>query len=144
MQINLLSEGVETYVNAVDNKTKIFEMKTPDGLERLVQDGALLVMKLRDSSGDEIAADTKIVFGVKEPINEFPSMVDQKSYLAFRNTTLAEQTDNTKNEHMRLEIDRGGVRLPELNSFSIWVVSPDQVDWTNSEISLNDVKERSA
>jgi hypothetical protein len=144
MQINLLSEGVETYANAVNNKTKIFEMTTPDGLQRLIQDRALLVMKLKNSAGDEIAADTKIVFGVKEPINEFPSMVDQKSYLAYRNTDLAEQTDNTKNEHMRLEIDRGGVVLPELNAFSIWIVSPDQVDWDQSEISLNNVKEKSA
>jgi hypothetical protein len=144
MQINLQSEGATTFNNAADNLSKIFEMKTPDGLERLVQDRALLVMKLKDSSGDEISNDTKIVFGVKEPINDFPSKVDETSYLPFRNKTLAEQMDNTKNEHMRLEVDRGGVVLPELNTLEIWVKSPEVVDWTKSSIELNDVKERSA
>lgn len=144
MQIYEQSDGVTTYNNAADNLSKIFEMKTPDGLERLIQDRALLVMELKNSSGDEISNDGKIVFGVKEPINDFPSKVDETSYLPFRNKTLAEQMDNTKNEHMRLEIDRGGVLLPELNTFEIWVKAPEVVDWSNSTIELNDVKERSA
>jgi hypothetical protein len=52
--------------------------------------------------------------------------------------------DNTKNEHMRLDIDRGGVRLPELNKIIISLESPDVVDWSQSSVELNDVKERSA
>jgi hypothetical protein len=144
MQINLQSEGVTTYANASNNLSKIFEMKTPDGLERLVQDRALLVMKLKDSTADEISNDTKIVFGVKEPVNDFPSKIDETSYLPFRNKTLAEQMDSTKNEHMRIDVDRGGIILPELNTLEIWVNSPEVVDWTNSSIELNDVKEKSA
>jgi hypothetical protein len=135
---------VEVYQNAANNLTKIWEAKTPDGLERLIQDRALLVMKLRNSAGDEIAADSKIVFGVKEPINDYPSKIDESSYLPFRNKSISEQMDNTKNEHMRLDIDRGGVRLPELNKIIISLESPDVVDWSQSSVELNDVKERSA
>jgi hypothetical protein len=144
MQLNRQTDGVEVYQNAANNLTKIWEAKTPDGLERLIQDRALLVMKLRNSAGDEIAADSKIVFGVKEPINDYPSKIDESSYLPFRNKSISEQMDNTKNEHMRLDIDRGGVRLPELNKIIISLESPDVVDWSQSSVELNDVKERSA
>lgn len=144
MQINAKSDGVEFYTNAAGNSTKIFEAKTPDGLERLIQDRALVTMKLRNTANEEIEADAKLVFSAREPINNYPSTVDESSYRPFRNKDISEQADNTKNEHMRLDIDKGAIRLPELNTFELWLESDEVVDWANSEIEINNVKERSA
>lgn len=144
MQINAKSDGVSFFKNAAGNMTKIFEAKTPDGLERLIQDRALVVMKLKNTAGDEIENDAKLVFSAREPINNYPSTVDESSYRPFRNKTISEQMDDTKNEHMRLDINRGAIRLPELNTFEVWLESDEVVDWANSEIEINNVKERSA
>ena len=142
MQINLLSEGVETYQNAADNKTKIFEMRTPDALERLVQDRALLVMKLRDSSGEEIAADAKIVFGVKEPIQTFDDKISEKSYQPYRTKSLDAQYNDDENRKMRLDIKSGGVRLEEGDSISIHIKSDTKIDVEKCTIEINDIDEQ--
>jgi len=144
MQINRQSEGITLTSNSASSFSKIFEAKTPDGLERLIQDRALIVMKLKNTDGDEIENDAKIVFGVREPVNDYPTKIDESSYRPYRNKTISEQMDDTQNEHMRIDIDRGGVRLPELNTFEIWLTSTEVVDWDKSEIEINNVKERSA
>jgi len=143
MQINLSDEQVEFFPNTADKLDETIRITVPDDLRYRVQNGALLVMNLKDSSGDKIPASSKIVVGAKPPISDFPTGVDKKSYRVYNQLSTAEQYDNEKNIQCKLRTGGEGVSLNEGNELSIWVKSSVVVDKDNSVFELNDVIEES-
>lgn len=143
IDITKATEGAETFTNATNNRSKIFKVTTPDLLKRKIPDGALLVMKLRDSNGDEIPADSEIVIGAKPPLNEYPDKVYKRPYTAWYDLKKGEQYDNTLNQDLRIETPGPGKRivLEEGYSLNIDVISDTQVDMSQSDIMIKGVSE---
>ena len=142
MQINTNTENTETNANAVGTKTKVFSAKVPDGIRYDIEDGALLVMKLLDSSSAEIENNSKVYIAVKPPIKTFPAKTDEKSYRVFRSNTIQEQYNDEKNQKQKLELDGGGLSLLEGETFEIWLDSPTEIDPANCTFELNDVQKK--
>jgi hypothetical protein len=142
MQITSQDTEVTTKDNAVDNMTEIMVVKTSDQLRYVIEDNALLIMDLKDSENGKIPANSKVYFGVKPPLDRFPTEVDDKAYRPFFSTTLAEQYDDEKNRKLKLELPKNGVSLPEGYEFSIWLESSVVVDHSQSVIEINDVEKK--
>ena len=138
-QIRLVDDYVTASPNTAGQFTTVLEAEVPDNEKYFVPDGALAVIKLKNSAGEDISANSQILVGVKLPADDYPRKVDKKSYMVFNTLTLEKQYDDESNANCRIEIDQGGVVLKEQNKFLIDIKSPDVVDIDKSTIEINDV-----
>lgn len=136
LNINHLDEQVTFTPNIPGIASPVFRIRVPEKIVYTIQDGAVLVMKLRDKDGQEIDPTSEITFAATRPGRRLPVEIDGKDYRAWASLSLNEQYDNNKNQMIRLEIVRGRLDLLELHEFIIMVNSPDVVDLTNSLFEL--------
>jgi len=140
--INLSDGEVETFANATGRKSEVFRVTVPDMLKWVIKDQALLVMKLRNSAGNELGSNSRIYVGVKEPIQNFNDGISEVSYQPYRTKDLNAQYNEDENRKMRLNIKSGGVRLEEGDSLALHLDSDEQIDIAKSTIELNDIDEK--
>src|SRR5690606_34790438 len=113
----------------------VFAIRVPEKIVYTIFDGSVLVMKLRDSGGDEIDPTSEIVFAGIRPGRRVPVEIDGKDYRAWT-MPLNDQYDLNRNNAIRLQIPRGRLDLLETHEFLIQVKSPDVVDIENSLFEL--------
>jgi hypothetical protein len=138
-QIRLSDDYVNSSANTTGQFSSVMVAEVPDNEKYLIHDQALANIKLRDSEGNDISANSELYFGVMLPADDHPRKIDKKSYLAFNTLSLEKQYDDENNSECRLEIDKGGVLLLEQHKFVIQVKSEDTVNIAQSTIEINNV-----
>lgn len=138
-QIRFTDSEVTTSANTANQKSTIMTVEIPDNEKWFIPDGSLVVMKLKDSSGNDISANSDILFGVEIPADDYPRKLDKNGYGFHARNDLTDQYDDEKNASARLDIDGGGVILREQYKLKLDLTSPDVIDVAECVVEINDV-----
>ena len=95
-----------------------------------------LIAKLKDSSGDELPADTEIVLGIQTPSKHTPDEIAFTNYDIYRELSLAKQSNEENQDLLHISLDEQGYRIFPDYKLIIQINSSAQVDWSNSEIII--------
>lgn len=139
--LNPSTTGVTTSSNTANTLTTIFKFKVPAELKYTIYAGRPWIMKLKDASGNEIDAHSKIVVLIKGVTDEVGKEVGKFIYRNWREISLANQY-NAKFRDALVPDLKGHIQLREEQEFLIQVLSSDVVDWTNSVLEIEAEEER--
>lgn len=128
IHINEADPVVRFTPNIPGSLTPVYTITVPEKIVYSLHDGVVLVMKLKDATGAEIADTSDILLAGIRPGRKLPVEILPKKYRAFAALSHSEQYDNNKNGQLRLKIPRGRMDFLELHQLIIMVRSDDVVD----------------
>ena len=128
LQINNNDDVVTYTPNVLNSPSPVWTIRVPEKIVYTIMDKALLVLKLRDLNGDEIQADTDIIFSGIRPGKRLPTEIDSKDYRPYSALNVNEQYDSNKNGMLRLHIEKGRLDLLETHRFIIMANSGTLID----------------
>ncbi len=121
-----------------NRKVAVAKYTVPANTALAIQNGAQLIMKLADGSGNEISRDSYVYFYVKRSGFDGEEFVSKLPYSAFFDLTVAEQRNAEFNSETQLifAIPKKAIALGPEDELQIWVESADAVDFTNAATLL--------
>ncbi len=100
--------------------------------------GLPLFLDLRDSNGDPLPVDTKLIFRAVRPTDDDPVAVSvaETNIAPWTNLTVAEQRNEENIDAVKVELVGDAVNIRDKDEIRLEVDSSEQIDWTQSEAYL--------
>ncbi len=117
-----------------NRKVVVAKYTVPANTAVMLQNGAQLVMKLADGSGNEISRDSYVYLYKKQSGFDGEQFIAKIPYSAFFDLAVGEQRNERYKDVTRVAfaVPKPAVFLGAEDELQIWVESADQVDFSNS------------
>lgn len=118
-----------------DRKIEVAKYTVPDNTRFGLENGAQLVMKLYDGSGNEISRDTYVYIYAKRGGFDGEEFVAKIPYSVYYDLSIGDQRNQKFRDQTRVNFAKPvkGVALGPGDELQIWVESPDVVDMTDGK-----------
>ncbi len=141
--LSYLSDIATQETNTTGETTSILEVDPKDGtLIRLLNrvstgnaKGIPVIAKLKDGAGNDLPADTKLIFRVVRPTDDEPVAVSvaEDNIAAWNGLSTAEQRNEENIDSVKVELKGNAVNVRDKDLFRVDINSSAQIDWANSE-----------
>lgn len=98
--------------------------------------GLAIIMKLKDSNGNDLPVDTSLILRVNKPTTDEPIAVSTKEgdIASWRQLTLTEQRDAEFIDQTKIELAGDVINVRDKDTLEFAINSSKQIDWSNSEL----------
>lgn len=137
-----LSQEATQETNTTGETTPILTITPDDGvLFRLLNHassgnpGLPVIAKLQDTNGNDLPADTKLIFRVKRPTDDEPVSVSvaEDNIAAWNGLSTAEQRNEENIDSVKVQLKGNAINVRDKDTLRVEVNSSAQIDWANSE-----------
>lgn len=99
-------------------------------------EGIPVIMKLRDTNGNLLPADTKLIFRVLRPTDDEPVSVSvaEDNIAAWNGLSTSEQRNEENIDAVKVELKGEAINVRDKDTFRVEIDSSAQIDWANSEL----------
>jgi len=116
-----------------NRKVSVLEFIVPEGATYLLRNAAQLVMKLFDSSGNELPPSSFVYLYKRRKGEDGELFLTKQSYAPFFDLSAGEQRNEKYAKETRVDLGvQAGARFTEGDAIQIWVESPSAVDFTHA------------
>jgi len=141
-----LSSIATQQTNTTGETTPILEFDPNDGtLIRLLNqvetgsaEGLPIIAKFKDSAGNDLPADTKLIFRVLRPTDDEPVSVSvaEDNIAAWNGLSTAEQRNEENIDAVKIELQGDRINVRDKDTLRVEINSSEQIDWSNAEFYL--------
>lgn len=138
--------GKDTTVSLVANGTyqPAIIFKVPRQMAWVLSKNPKVRMKLKDSAGNEISRNAKLILSIKKPGEQmFKEVGTFKLYSIYSDLTLSQQANKDYDVSVRFDLKNAGT-VKEESLLALMVEAPANfnIDWTKSEIYIGSTATR--
>ena len=140
--VNVVYGGGTNTVQLIANDTfqPIIVWKVPRQVIWTLIKNPKVRMKLKDSSGNELPAQTELMISIQKPAQRLPQEIGTvKLYATYRALDLAQQLDSDNDVSVRFNLKNAG-SFPEESKLMVLAKVPTDVtlDWSKSDIFVGE------
>jgi hypothetical protein len=136
--------GVATSSNVANAYTNIFVVTVPKGVRYRLYNETPFIIKLYDSAGTQIAANSKLILAAQKPGDRLPREICEFDYRPFYTLTEAEQNNVNYQERTKVVMPYPVVTFNQDEKIVIQLNSSSVVDWTQADTAFEFEVEESA
>lgn len=144
--ISHLSDVATQRTNTTGTTTPVLEVNPEDGTKLKLHNristgeapGLAVIMKLQDSNGDDLPADTEVILQAERPTDDQPVAVSVKedNIAAWNGLSTADQRNEENIDSVKIVLVGGAVNIRDKDVLYVSVNSSAQIDWSNSEFYI--------
>lgn len=125
--------------NAPGQLTSILDFSPVDGMVLEVRTLFALAMKLRDSNGDQLPQDTKVVIRYDAPKFDQPQVVSfpLEHIQIYRTLSIKEQQEEDYRDRTLVELKGESLTTRDIDTMEIAIDCDTQIDWSNSRLYID-------
>jgi hypothetical protein len=134
--------GKSTTTNLIGGQyVKVLSFKVPRKEGYVLMKNPKVFAKLRNSSGDQISDNCKLLISIQKVTQELPQEIGvYKEYFGYSDLDLADQSNSKFDSAVRFEMKKEGL-FPAESELQVLVYSPinDDIDWATSKFSIGEI-----